>query len=370
MRTRIALFMFICLFIIPIIAQEETPPAPFTERYTLDNLTIQYPSELVVSDDGAQIVFDFDGTGTDIIILYTPTALEALKLPADSLDSASDMFMEFLRTTYISPSDGYASNSSETTFLGHDAYLFEVDSVKDMYGYLFEVDGVYYALMLVTTGTVSSLEEQSAILEQMGATLMLDEVSIVVEITPPTILSEADILPRDLPQTNPDILLSQVVALHGDTVMVNIPENWEVSIERGSVFTNSALMDAVNEGDTTYPFEADDVLIQMMSPLDVHFMIDPFTPLTLANMLIDLNEGTIAITIYEYANVPAPTYYLAVSGENIPQETFLLVQNIPDSEDWMMFIGVAGNYEAQEALILAIMDTVVYKSTESTSVAP
>lgn len=370
MRTRIALFMFICLFIIPIIAQEETPPAPFTERYTLDNLTIQYPSEVVVSDDGAQIVFDFDGTGTDIIILYTPTALEALKLPADSLDSSSDMFMEFLRTTYISPSDGYASNSSETTFLGHDAYLFEVDSVKDMYGYLFEVDGVYYALMLVTTGTVSSLEEQSAILEQMGATLMLDEVSIVVEITPPAILSEADILPRDLPQTNPDILLSQVVALHGDTVMVNIPENWEVSIERGSVFTNSALMDAVNEGDTTYPFEADDVLIQMMSPLDVHFMIDPFTPLALANMLVDLNEGTIAITIYEYADAPAPTYYLAVSGENIPQETFLLVQNIPDSEDWMMFIGVAGNYEAQEALTLAIMDTVVYKPTESTSVAP
>jgi hypothetical protein len=369
---RTILFILICLVAFPTIAQEQTPPAPFPQTYTLGNLAIQYPEGMVASDDGTQIMFDIGDNSTDIIFLYTPAALEALEIPTDDIDDASDAFTNVIRDTYINPPNSYVSNASETTFLGRDAYLHEVKSGNlVMYGYLFDVDGAFYAIMLITTNAVSPIEEQRAVLEDMAQTITLDDQSIIAEIILPTPLTNDDILSRELPTT--DIALTQTVLLfknYPDSIAVSIPQTWSLREVEGSLFSNTDFLEIYMSELLDYTFTADDVILQFFLPsILTSIQFDTRDPLALINEMA-LNNDMPIVAVYYYDDAPMPTYYFPLTGKNFPIGAFIILRQLPDIQDWLLIFGVAGDYDAQEALILAILDSLVYIPAETTPAAP
>ncbi|HRF95908.1 MAG TPA: hypothetical protein PLZ51_11965, partial [Aggregatilineales bacterium] len=158
---RLCLWVGLWLLVTPTIAQDETPIDPYgdyTEIYTMDNITVNYPTEMVVRHESHQIILDFSDNYTDTIIIATPAMFDYFGIANRTPEIA---LRTMYRTLYqIRPAMSayeivprFDAIKQETTLAGLNAMTFTLKypTWGMIYiAYTFEVRGSVYGVMLTT----------------------------------------------------------------------------------------------------------------------------------------------------------------------------------------------------------------------------
>ncbi|MDX2077987.1 MAG: hypothetical protein SFZ02_16275 [bacterium] len=358
---------------LPIFAQEETPAPPidpegeFTEVYTLENITINYPTGLFVSDSQSQITIDFDGTSTDYITIAPPAAFDLFEIPNDTLQVASqNIFNTF--SGGLGADVTYDDIVTETTLAGLDAtyFMLEANGAK-IYVYIFAVGEEIFAATLITQEVAISADAigdyetvadfEVALMVKIIETMTVDGEPIAQEVSAeatdiaPVTEFETRLVPADV------VELGQEVAFVDAGLTFSIPAEWVVDDVQMIVATSDVALASMSSGET--PTTQDEIVIQIISPNRMPEL--PLDKITAENVLQVLLESYPDATKYQYQDTTFPTYYVPLVGDNVPLGAFLIVTQLSENPaDVLVVIGLTLDYDTAEPTLFSILNTVVY----------
>ena len=365
--TRFALLIALLIVAVPTFAQEDVtidPTGEFTEVYVYENITVNYPAGMVVSDTDFQITLDFDGNRTDYIIIATPEAFDYFGIASDTFEIASEsVFTTFSGS--VASEVTYEDTVIEVSIAGLPATYFELETEPTIgykiFAYTFMVGDAIYAVTLITSEAVLPAEDELVVLEGVIGSMTIDGVAIAdIEAVPqPDITAEAteELVTggiREVPAGASDVLLTQEIVAGDGELVFSLPEGWVYDEER-IIFSNSE--DALDAIDGGIEIGETDVTLQLISPSRMGELGVPEVTID-SVMTVILLQFPDAV-IYEYEELGA--YYVTITGEGVPTGAFFFMWNITENpEDVALVVGVAGDYDASEAEILAILGSVVY----------
>lgn len=362
---RFALLIALLIIAVPAFAQEDVtidPAGEFTEVYTYENITFNYPTGIVASDENAQITFDFDGNYTDYITVATPLAFDAYSIAHDTFEIASQAVFEVFSGTSVEAIT-YEEAVIETTLVGLPATYFEVAADGyTIYAYVILIGEDIYAVTLITNEAVMPAADELLVLEGIMATMTIDGELVAVEVEPVATdepVATGEIAERDIPAAA-DVLLNQDVSLFEGVLTFKIPETWAMNEDTVGT-TEDAFSAMNNEMDN---FGEDDLVLQFTTPaLISQLPLEEVTPLTVAEFIASQEMFTES-SISTYPDLPVAVYVVDVVGDEAPEGAFFYVIQLGDSGDVLLLGGVSADFEAQESLIFAILDTLEYVPVE------
>jgi hypothetical protein len=366
------LIVAVCCASLPIFAQEETPAPPidpegeFTEIYTFENITINYPTGLFVTDGNSQITISFDEASNDYITIAPPSAFELFEIANDTLEIASQSVF----ATFAAGLDAdvtYEDLVTETTIAGLDATYFMLESLgAKIYVYTFAVGEDIFAVTLITQQSAMTADAigdfetvadfQVAVMVKIVETMTVNGEPIAQEV----IAEATEIAPVTENETRP--LPADVVELGQDVNFVDagltfsIPEGWVVDDVDGIVASSDDAR-ATMSGDIT--IAEGEIVVQIVSPNRMPEL--PLDKITVENVLEVLLEAYPDVAIYQYEDTAFSTYYVPLIGDLAPEGAFLIVSQLSDNPaDVVVLIGLTTDYDSAEATLFSILGTLVY----------
>jgi len=180
------------------------------------------------------------------------------------------------------------------------------------------------------------------------------------EITPEATFEVSDIIERDLPTKNPDVLMNQDIVLFDGTLAMTIPSNWvfEEDIFNASIATSEEAFDLMD--DAIEGLDESEMVIQFVPPATTRELpIENISPLGVVEY-VAIGAIFEDLVVYTYPDFANELYYLTFTGEDIPEGAFFMMMQLGDTRELLLFAGVVKDFDAQEALIFKIIETIVY----------
>jgi len=363
---RLLLWVGICLLVMPTFAQDETPIDPhgeYTETYTMDNITLNYPTEMVVRHENHQIILNFSDNYTDTIVIATPAMFDyfeiAHRTPEIALRGVYRTLDRF--SSYRGNLPSFEIIATETQFAGFDAMTFNIGFY---HAYTFEALGGMYAAILLSSNVNFVYELELYVMERIVASITVDGEPIAPDFIPMP-YANLEILNRPIPALYPTENLNRdrLILANNLTIQFQYPTDWARAwvdaryyYSSGLVFASSqALLDRYvtlhGWGDLDDLNLADDEVILIINPTQFYPMsqfesvLDNYLNITLYKIVLRAN----------YPDLPTKRYYIPIRYYLFPKETFYI---LTQAGDWAIEImGMAGDYDEAESVIFAILNS-------------
>ncbi|MDX2076502.1 MAG: hypothetical protein SFZ02_08745 [bacterium] len=299
------------------------PEADLTETYTMQNITVNYPSGLTVTEADNQLIFGFDENFANYFALNPPQALDYYEIANDTLEitaqSAYNSFAPFLENTHP-----YKEAVSETTFAGYDALTFTLSGNNfTNYVYVFDVDGEFFIINLIMQETFP-VEAEIALMERIIGTMVISDVEITLEpFTTIEPFPELTIEPlitmqsRRIPDTDA-VELTQAVSFDDIGISFSLPTTWVYDADTFKIATNEPLMSSYTFGDVIPEGE----ILMGFLPRHQIASID-IADMTVIGVISSLrDELRLKSTIYSYVDLPYEAMYMPFNSEMAPVNAF------------------------------------------------
>ncbi|MCL4253569.1 MAG: hypothetical protein KJ043_07310 [Anaerolineae bacterium] len=378
--TRLLLVMMLIALTVPALAQEETdfdPEADFTNTYTYQNISLAYPDVLTPSDNNFQITLAFDDTFSDYITIATPQAFEYFEISNDDLETASQAVFE----TFIASFEDTRTYEEAVTvveFAGYEnvhTFIIEADGLQ-IHAYTFMIGEDIFAVTLITQEAAFPADVEIRVLERVIESMLVDELAVTAEATadifaeatPDVVDPLTEITPSPVitmqPRTAPEpteIELASEITLYEGAITLTIPNTWVVVEEDYTLATSNAAAEAVF-GDVA--LDEGEIALQVISPERMSEL--GLEEITILSVTINLQSQFPDMVIYAYDGLPYKAYFIPVTGIGVPDGAFFFTFQLGENpEDVGVIIGVTPDYDSAEALIIAIVNTIVYTPVET-----
>jgi hypothetical protein len=373
---RVAMLVMICLFTMPVFAQDDPidPDAELTEVFTNadGDITVNYLAGMSITESNYQIFLEFDELSNDYISIATPRAIEFFDIPADTLQTLSEsVYNTFIDTIEGMPS--YEEALGEVTVGDYEALTITLEgSGVKVVAYIFALDADstdFFVAILITTETVFTVDIETAIMERIIQTIVVNDV-LVAEVTPSPFV---EVTPEPLTVVTPEpefefverpapieaieaVELPQTVTLKDGILTVSLPESW-VTDGDDMVATTEATF-ALFDGDDVVP--VGDAVLQFSTPTNIK--TSPITDINVVSVIeylqIQLEND---LPVYEYSGLPFVAYYMPLDTDRAPENAFFILVKIGEEPDDILGVsGISGDFDADEATLLAIIGSVLY----------
>lgn len=369
----IQLMLWVGLFIltIPNTAQDTQPIDPhgdYTETYTMDNITLNYPTGMQVSHESHQITLNF-GSYSDRMVIAPPAMFDYFGIANHTPEVA---LRTMYRTVYQTRPSMYTSEIAprfdvikhQTTLAGVNAMTFDIQYPRQgirYIAYTFEARGEVYGVMLLTFETNFVRELEIYVLERIIGSMMVDGEPLIpnFEVLPYGTLR---VLNRPIPPAYPaDDQPPQTIQM--DAVTMQYPADWVLGARypASAIFASrQELLDKylsfINQirGEGQFFTLRDDDIILVISPMNLYKQ-----PIT--DIIDNYVEHPSAIAVFSYYDSPIPRYYIPLDHPNLPNGSFYLISQLnADSPYSVIFLGIAGDYDEAESVIFAILDSLTH----------
>lgn len=362
---RVLLWVGIWLLVMPTLAQDETPIDPYseyTEIYTMDNITVNYPTEMVVRHESHQIILNFSDNYTDSIVIATPAMFDyfeiAHRTPEIALRSVYRTLDRY--TYYRGDLPSFETLVTETQFAGFSAMSFQFGFY---HAYTFEALGGMYAAILLSSNNNFVYELELYVMERVVASITVDGVPIAPDFVAMP-YANRDLLNRPLPAPYPTENLIQDSLILQTGATIRYPTDWVVQWVDDQnyylmewVFASSQpLLDEYLKLRSWHQLSdltlADDDVILIINP-------NLFYPMSQFESVL---EDYFNITLYKlvsrsvYPDLPSERYYIPFRYYSFPKESFYILTQVGDYA--MVVLGMAGDYDVAESVIFAILDSI------------
>lgn len=377
--------MFIALMLsltIPAFAQDETdfdPEADFTNTYTYQNITLNHPDVVILSDNNFQITLAFDEAFSDYITIAIPQAFDYFGIPNDDILVASQAVFENFAVGF-NDNTTYEEAVTVIEFAGLDeVYTFSLNLEVNLtvYAYTFAIGEDIFAATLITQEAIFPADVELRVLERVIESMVIDgdftdpfsgnaepTPDVFAEITPDPIAEITPEATSEVAETRPapeetEIERASEITLYEGEITVTIPNTWVVVEENYTVATSNAASEAVF-GDIDL---ADgEIALQIISPSRMEELIlDETSIITVSEAL----ASQFSAPVYTYEGLPYEAYLVFVSGIGVPEGAFFIVFQAGEAvADVGVVIGVTPDYDSVEGLIIAIINTIIYTPAE------
>ncbi|MCU0481485.1 MAG: hypothetical protein MUE54_09765 [Anaerolineae bacterium] len=334
------------MMVMPLSAQTEDAtetPDEYTQTYIDGNILIYYPPDMTASTEADGIYLDF-GLGSFINILTLSDFGQAQA--GDLYDEAKELYDQL-------PDAPPIEVGLESRTLGeYPAYYFtyEMPSVA-FYAYIFEINQTVLATIFVTMKSDPQIEARIAIMEGIIERMVVGEA--VAEMTP----EPREMLSRVVPLDEiAEIELVIPFISQDETIMASLPADWLINVPSNLIASNQTMLDSF--ADITQVAGDEDIAIQMITPSDVLNMpLVDTTPLAVIDNLQAFFETDEPISRYDDWDKEA--YYVPLESRMTPPNAFLIVVEL-DEGVMVALLGITGDFDANEAVILAIVNSLEY----------
>ena len=368
----VRLMLLACIFIItlPNIAQDTqhiNPHGDYTETYTMDNITLSYPSGMFVRHEDHQITLNFDSS--DRIVIASPAMFDYFGIANRTPEIA---LRTMYRTVYRTRPSMFVDEiiprfdaiKRETTLAGLTSITFDIQYPRQSIRYIahtFEAYGEVYGVMLITFETSFVRELEMYVLERIIGSMIVggEPIAPNFEVLP---YNSSHILNRAVPPAYP-ATDQPMQTIRMDMITMDYPADWVIHGIPAStaIFaSHQQLLDKYLYCLSQMPCDGemftpqDEGIILIMSPIRLYRQ--PIT--TLAN---EYAEHPATIATFNYSDSAIPRYYIPLDHPNLPQESFYLITQLSaDSPYSVIFLGIVGDYDEVESLIFAILDSLTY----------
>ena len=375
--TRLLLVMMLFALTIPAFAQDEAdfdPEADFTNTYTYQNITLNHPDVVILSDNNFQITLAFNPQFSDYITIAPPQAFEYFGIPNDDLLIASQAVFENFAVGF-NDTTPYEEAVTVIEFAGiEEVYAFSLtlDVTLTVYAYTFAIGDNIFAATLITQEAIFPADVELRVLERVIESMVIDEdfidpfsgnaeptADVFAEITPEATSEISETRPA--PEETEIERASEIILYEGE-ITVTIPNIWVVVEENYTVATSNVASEAVF-GDVD--LEEGDIALQIISPSRMSELgLGEVTMLTVTESL----AGQFLAPIYAYEGLAYEAYFVPVSGIGVPEGAFFIVFQLGEAvADVGVIIGVTPDYDSAEGLIIAIVNTIIYTPAETES---
>lgn len=376
---RIAMLVMILLLAMPIFAQDEDiipidPDGELTETFTNadGDISVSYLAGMGVRESDYQIFMDFDLASNDSIIIATPRAIEFFDIPADTIEilsqSVYDTFANFIQESR--PLEELVGEATVGDYVATTIAMEGRNGVK-VVAYIFAVDAAspeFFVATLISAEFVFAVDVETAILERIIESLVINEdvsaeatpspfIEITPEVTPEAVMSAVEFVARPAPlEAFEAVELPQSVTLRDGISTINLPESW-VTDGDDMVATNEATL-LLFDGAVVVP--VGDVVLQFGTPKNIKSAPLPeYNLVTVIEFLQSLTETN--LPVYEYTDLPFVAYYMPLESDLVPENAFFIFVKIGEEADDILIVsGISGDFDADEATILAIIGSLVY----------
>ncbi len=323
-------------------------------------------------------------------VIYVGTPLFKSQYDYDLM--SFDIFVNLFYTDFVDSSEesgSLLSHSIEQTTVGlYDGYIIVIDTTYKYYHIIvFDFFDTPFAVILeashdMTTQTAPPDSGYETIID-LQLHLMYRIMDTVVIFDSPLTLTSADIPPEPMidsqtilsrPIPDSDLSDTQSVILYPDeSIQVEIPSDWVTNNEYGWLANNPQALE-LRWQQNRDPVGEEDILLQVLRPRDMNALrLYNVTTLTVIQKLVDLLELRQA-DVFLYEDLPYELYYIKFeSGTSraLRDHTFYLVFQSGDApSDVTVIWGLTTDFDRDEALILSVVQTIVYTPPQYESFIP
>lgn len=355
----VLLTVLICVGVTPIVAQGDSdfdPEAEFTTTYTFENITFQYPDFMIASDHDYQITLAFDSGYRDYITIATPQAFIYYGIPNRTLEIAAQAVFDSFARAFSDDRPFDQANTRIAFAELTDVYAFTIEADNlSIFVYTFQMDGAIFAASLITQQMAFPAAVEVRVLERIIASMVIQTPD--AEATPEATPFVEGIPTRTAPTVTADdaIVLAQPVILYDGAISLSIPETWFTDGEI-TVATSQSIRSAIQD---LSQLADGDVVLQIIHPRRLgELRLFDITIHTVAEALVNQFPNT---AIYAYDDLAYDAYVLFVQIPDVTDTPFFFLRQAGENpDDVVVVVGLTPDYDAVEALILAIVDSIQY----------